>query len=146
MKYTISIIEKYKTRLYVPEFDEKVEASDVTERTTTNLDIIKRLLKDYIDPVDYALTDENIEKEFGDFLPEKSYQQIRDYYNVRKLVYGDALADLEYSLKTWNPSKNPLVFRYEIPESCNHYSLVDDDKYDDGWEQIEYTIVLKISE
>ena len=78
MKYTISIIEKYKTRLYVPEFDEKVEASDVTERTTTNLDIIKRLLKDYIDPVDYALTDENIEKEFGDFLPEKSYQQIRE--------------------------------------------------------------------
>lgn len=146
MRYKISLIETYKSRPYAPENEETVETSEITEKTTQNVDVAKRILKEFIDPADYEMSDENIRREFGETIPEKAFDQIRNYYGIRKLIYGDALSDLENARNDWNRIRNPLVFRYEVPEACNHYCLVEDDRLDDGWEQGEFTVVLKVFE
>ena len=65
--------------------------------------------------------EENVKKEFGSDLSEKSLSQIINYYKYRKIGYSEFLKWLNDE-----GSVNGAYFHFEIPYEYNHFEILDD--------------------
>lgn len=147
MKYTVTLSDKYRSKYWnSPDCGELVDSTETIERSTHSIEIAKNILREFLDPCDYKLSDANIKKEFGEHISERALTQIKNYYHIRGVIYGDSINDLERTTREWGSSSNPKIFKYEVPSEYNHFTLVEKDDLNDSWDQKEFIITLKITE
>lgn len=106
------------------------ETTDVF--TTTSKDVVKAIMYDELDVPGFELNEENVKKEFGSNLTEKSLFQIINYYKYRKIGYSEFLKwfDDEGSI-------DGAFFHFEIPYEYNHFEILDDPHIDNE-KQLSY--------
>lgn len=94
------------------------ETTDVF--TTTSENVLKTIMFDELDVPIYEPNEENIKKEFGPDLTEKSLFQIINFYKYRKIGYSEFL--------NWFNEEGSIdgaFFHFEIPYEYNHFEILD---------------------
>jgi len=127
MKYTITLHNTWKRPyFYSDSINESCVNTEISEYETTNLDLCKTIVKDFLDVPESELTLEEIRKQFEDprygILPEKKLTSIQDYYNGRLAMYNSIMKDLNLL----EDGKEDVLL-YDIPYKYNHFTVEDDD-------------------
>lgn len=144
MKYKLKKISNWN--LDYSEFHPDLKGKDnaiITQETTdvfttTSEIVLKAIMNDELDVPIYEPNEENIKKEFGLDLSEKSLSQIINYYKYRKIGYSEFL-------KWFNDegSVNGAYFHFEIPYEYNHFEILDD-VYIDNEKQLSYCFEITV--
>ena len=144
MKYKLKKISNWN--LDYSEFHPDLKGKDntiITQETTdvfttTSEIVLKAIMNDELDVPIYEPNEENIKKEFGLDLSEKSLSQIINYYKYRKIGYSEFL-------KWFNDegSVNGAYFHFEIPYEYNHFEILDD-AYIDNEKQLSYCFEITV--
>lgn len=141
MKYTITLHNKWnRPYFYVDNDDRKCVNVEHSSYETTDKELAKHIVKDFLDVPETEMTLEEIRKQFEDprycILTEEKLVSIQNYYNGRLGMYNTIIEVL-------SNLKDDVEFseRYDIPYEYNHFTVEDELENE---EQIEAYIELKV--
>lgn len=106
--------------------------------TTTSEIVLKAIMFDELEVPIYEPNEENVKKEFGSDLSEKSLSQIINYYKYRKIGYSEFLKWLNDE-----GSVNGAYFHFEIPYEYNHFEILAD-AHIDNEKQLSYCFEITV--
>lgn len=106
--------------------------------TTTSEIVLKTIMFDELEVPIYEPNEENVKKEFGSDLSEKSLSQIINYYKYRKIGYSEFLKWLNDE-----GSVNGAYFHFEIPYEYNHFEILAD-AHIDNEKQLSYCFEITV--
>lgn len=135
MKYTARKIDEYSLDGNDPHGP--IRENTTITSTTESLDVFLNVVKDYIDPSSYELTEENIMKEFPHFSPE-GVKTVVNYYGYRNTLWECARRWIDEN-KTSNKKAD---FHADFPQEVNWFS--EDGKPYTPEKQIESSLCLVI--
>lgn len=143
MKYTITLFNKWKRPYFYTE--SKLNENSTCIETnynsyeTTDLDLCKQIIKDFLDAPEAELSLDAVRQEFSSpsyDISESKLVAIQNFYNGRLGMYNTIMRQIELL----EPNE---VFckKYNIPYEYNYFSVEGDETKE---EQIEAFIELRI--
>ncbi len=143
MKYTITLFNKWKRPYFYAE-SKSNENSTCIETSynsyeTTDLDLCKQIIKDFLDAPEAELSLDAVRQEFSSpryDISESKLVAIQNFYNGRLGMYNTIIRQIELL-----ESNEVFCKKYNIPYEYNYFS-VEGDRIEE--EQIEAFIELRI--
>lgn len=143
MKYTITLFNKWKRPYFYAESksNENLACIETSYNSyeTTDLDLCKQIIKDFLDAPEAELSLDAVRQEFSSpryDISESKLVAIQNFYNGRLGMYNTIMRQIELL-----ESNEVFCKKYNIPYEYNYFS-VEGDRIEE--EQIEAFIELRI--
>lgn len=143
MNYKVTLYNKWNVPYHYDKKDLKmVESEDMYSYATTDEELCKEIIKDYLDVPLAELTLEQVKKDFSlaDLqISEERAVQIQNYYNGRFALHQTIVKDFCDAAA----AGKPITLHYDIPEKYNQFQ-VDDTEFNES--QICAYLEVKLSD
>ena len=143
MKYTITLFNKWKRPYFYSESKSNENSACIetsyNSYETTDLDLCKQIIKDFLDAPEAELSLDAVRQEFSSpryDISESKLVAIQNFYNGRLGMYNTIIRQIELL-----ESNEVFCKKYNIPYEYNYF-LVEGDRIEE--EQIEAFIELRI--
>jgi hypothetical protein len=144
MKYTITLFNKWKRPYFYTVKSESNKNSTCIDTSynsyeTTDLDVCKQIIKDFLDAPETELSLDAIRQEFSSpnyNISENKLVAIQNFYNGRLGMYNTIMRQIELL----EPNEE-FCKKYNIPYKYNYFSVECDETNE---EQIDAFIELRI--
>ena len=143
MNYKVTLYNKWNVPYHYDKKDLKmVESEDIYSYATTDEELCKEIIKDYLDVPLAELTLEQVKKDFSRTdlqISEERAVQIQNYYNGRFAMHQTIVRDFCDAVAAGKPT----TLHYDIPEKYNQFQ-VDDTEFHES--QICAYLEVKLSD